>query len=472
MAKAITPDICVIGAGPGGLAVAAGAAAYGVKVIVVDRLTPAGNLARGALPASSFAAAARRAQAMRDAGAFGLPSTDPDIDFKEVMARIRKVVSDAAVAVAAERLATLGITVIDAEARFVGRRRLHAGEKEIRARRYVLATGAVPVVPSIAGLEEAGFLTPDSVFDLDRRPEHLIVLGGDAEGLELAQAFRRLGSQVTVLADGGILPAEDPEMAAVIVRGLRAEGIVIREGVKATAVEKHGEAGIRVLTDGEGDAGRIDGDRLLLALGRKPDVAGLDLKKAHVVLKEDAVDVSAMLRTTNRRIYAIGDVTGTRSAQAARRQADMVLRALLFRLPAKDHAHIPRVVATDPGLAHVGMTEAEALHRHRRLTILRWPFAENDRARAEGSTQGHIKLLVARNGEVLGATIAGAGAADLIGMWSLAVSKRLGLKELASSIPPHPTIAEIGKSVAISYFAGKARGRLVRGWVRLLQFFG
>ena len=474
MGKILTPDICVIGAGPGGLAVAIGAAAYGVKVVLVDRrATGGGDLNRGTLPSWALIAAARRAQAMRTSAGFGIIEAEPEIDFKAVMAHARETVAATAPAFSAERLATLGVTVINAEARFTGRRRLIAGDTEIRARRYVLATGSAPIVPAIPGIEEIGCLTSDTVFELGRRPGHLIILGGSATGLELAQAFRRLGSQVTVLEPSTVLPGEDPEMAAVIVRKLRAEGVIIREGVKATAVERRGKTSVRVLTETEAGVGEVDGSHLLAAAGRTPDIASLDLKKARVAVKANAIDVSAMLRTTNRRIYAIGDVTGApQSAQMARHHADLVLKALLFRLPAKDRAFVPRTVHTDPELAHVGLTEAQAAKRRRRLAILRWPYAENDRAHAERRTEGHIKLVAARNGDILGVTIAGAGASELIDTWALALSNGLGLKDMASSIPPHPTMGEIGKSAAIAYFADRARKPLARGVVRLLQLFG
>lgn len=472
MAKALTPDICVIGAGPGGLAVAMAAAAFGVKVVLVDKKGQTADLSRSALPCAALAAAARQAQTMRNGPRFGLAEAEPEIDFKSVMARVKAVMAEAAPAASPERLATLGITVIDAEARFLGRRRLLAGGTEIRARRFVLATGSTPLQPEIPGLADIGCLTPDTAFELGRRPGHLVIVGGGQAGVELAQAFRRLGSQVTLLAETELLPGEDPEMAAVVTRKLRAEGVVIHEGARVTAVERRGKTSVRVLTDPEGGPGEVDGSHLLVAAGRTPDIGGLDLKKARVAVKGNAVDVSAMMRTTNRRIYALGDAAGSWTAQAARHQAELVLKALLFRLPAKNRAIVPALVATDPELARVGLTETQAAKRHRRLTILRWPYAENERASADDRTEGHVKLVVARNGDLLGVAIAGANAAEMIGIWALALSKRLTLKDMASSIPPHPTTAEIGKSAAIAYFAGRARRPLVRGMVRLLQIFG
>jgi pyruvate/2-oxoglutarate dehydrogenase complex dihydrolipoamide dehydrogenase (E3) component len=471
MAKALTPDICVIGSGVGALAVATGAAAYGADVVMVDN--GAGNPGCDALALAALLAAGRQAQAVREAKNFGIAEIEPEIDFKLAIAQAKAVGADAAPDFSPERLATLGINRINGPANFAGRNRLVAGNTEIRARRYVIATDCRPIVPAIPGLEEVGYLTTDSVLDIGRRPGHLIVLGGDGWGLALAQAFRRLGSQVTLVADL-LLPDEDPEMVAVITRRLRAEGVVIRDGEKVTAVERRGKTSVKVLVEGQGGAtGEIDGSQILVANGSAPDIASLDLKKARVALRGNAVDASAMLRTTNRRIYAIGGVTGAQdSAQAAQHQASVVLKALLFRLPAKDRAIMPHVVPTDPELARVGLTEDAARPRHRRLTVLRWPCADNDRARAERRTEGHIKLVVSRSGELLGATVAGADASALIGPWTLAVAKKLSLSDMAASIPPHPTIAEIGKSAAMSYFAGQARNPIARSIVRMLRVFG
>lgn len=469
MAKTLTPDICVIGAGPGGLAVATGAAAHGLNVVLVDRTAPGG---RTQVPHMALAAAANQAQMMRDTEKFGVSATAPDIDFKAVLAHAQKIAADMAPAFSRERLAALGVVFIEAEARFTGRRKLLAGDIGIRARRYVLATGSAPAIPAIPGLEEIGSLTPDTIFEIGRRPTHLIILGGDAAALELAQTFRRLGSQVTILSADAVLPQEDPEMAAVVSRRLCAEGVTLREHIRLTGVERRGKTGVKALLETEAGNMEVDGSHFVISVGRTPDVEGLDLRKARVTLREGVVDVSAMLRTTNRRVYAIGGAAGAHSVNAARHQAMLVLKALLFRMPAKDRSLVPRVIRTDPELAHVGLTEAQAAARHRRLTILRWPYAENDLARAKRRTEGHIKLVTARNGRLLGVSIAGVNAAEMIGTWQLALSNGLGLRAVASSIPPHPSMAEIGKHAAVSYYTRKAHGPLVRLWVRLLRLFG
>ncbi|MBX3582456.1 MAG: FAD-dependent oxidoreductase [Rhizobiaceae bacterium] len=471
MAKALTPDICVIGAGPAGLAVATGAAAYGAGVVLVDRMMPAHNVGHGDLATAALHAAARRTSALRAQRKSSSAEEETELDFKAVILGIGDIVTDAVPACSPERLATLGITFIQAEARFTGRRKLMAGETEIRARRYVLATGSVPVVPAIPGLEEVGYLTADTVFDLGRRPGHLVVIGGDVAALELAQTFRRLGSHVTLLAES-VLPEVDPEMTAVVLRRLHEEGVTVRERIKINSVERRGKTGVKVRVESDGVSGEVDGSQLLVATGRTGRFDSLDPKRARVALKDGAVDVSAMLRTTNRRIYAVGDATGTRSREAALHQAELVLKGLLFRLPAKDRSLVPAVVRTDPEIAHVGLSEAQARRRHKRLSIVRWPYSENDWARAMKRTEGHIKLVADSKGRLLGVSIVGVNASEMIAIWSLALSKGLGLKEMGASIPVHATAGEIGKSAAMAYFRARAQRPFSRGIVRLLRMFG
>ena len=474
MAKVLTPDICVIGAGSGGLSVAAAAAAFGVKVVLVEKGKMGGDcLNYGCVPSKALIAAAKHADAMRSGEKFGIARVEPEIDFKAVMRHVKGVIAEIAPTDSVERFAALGVTVIKAEARFTGRRTLIAGDTEIRARRYVLATGSSPFVPSIPGLASIGYLTNETVFDLNRRPGHLIIIGGGPIGIELAQAFRRLGSQVSLIEAAAVLAKDDPEMVSVVIRKLRDEGVIIREHTRVTSVERRGKTGVKVLVETRSGREEIDGSHLLIATGRVANTQGLDLKKAHVALDGQAIDVSAMLRTTNRRIYAIGDVIGApQFTHLATYHAKLVLHALLFRLPAKNRAIIPWVTFTDPELAHVGLTETQARGHHGKVRVLRWPYAENDRAQAERKTEGHIKLVAGRNGSILGVTIAGANASEMIGLWALALSKGLGIKDMASTIPPYPTTGEIGKRAAITYFAPKARKPLVRGLVRLLQLFG
>ena len=474
MTTLLTPDICVIGAGSGGLSVAAAAAAFGVRVVLVEKGKMGGDcLNYGCVPSKALIAAAKQAQTMRSGEKFGIANVEPDIDFEAVMKHVRGVIATIAPTDSVERFTSLGVTVIKAEAKFVSKSRLIAGDFEVRARRFVVATGSSPFVPPITGLDGVSYLTNETVFELNRRPGHLVIIGGGPIGMELAQAFRRLGSQVTVIEESTVLSREDAEMVSVVTDRLRSEGVSLREHTKVISVERRGKSGVKLFIEGPSGQEELDGSHLLIATGRVPNTEGLNLKRARVKLDGKAIDASAMLRTTNRRIYAIGDVTGgPQFTHVANYHAGLVLRALLFRLPAKDRAVIPRVTFTDPELAHVGLTEAEAMKRYRKVQILRWPYAENDRAQTERKTEGHIKLVISRRGAILGVTIAGAGASEMIGMWALALTREMSLGDMASTMPPYPTMGEIGKRAAIAYFTPQTRRTLVRGIVRLLRLFG
>jgi pyruvate/2-oxoglutarate dehydrogenase complex dihydrolipoamide dehydrogenase (E3) component len=368
------------------------------------------------------------------------------------------------------------VHVVKAEARFKDRRTIIAGDVEIRARRFVIASGSSPVVPPIEGLDTVDYLTNETIFEQTRRPGHLVIVGGGPVGIELAQAYRRLGSEVTVVEAATALAREDPELAAIVLKRLRAEGITIREATRVEGlerVERRGRAGIRVEVDS--GARSIEATHLLIAAGRAANVGGLALEKAGIGHVPAGITVSPKLRTSNSRVYAVGDVVAgaPQFTHVASYHAGIVIRALLFRLSARENRGIiPRVTFTDPELAHVGLTEAEALALGHRIRILRWPYAENDRAQAERRTQGHIKLVTDLKGGILGASIVGANAGELIGLWALALSKRMNVREIADFVAPYPTMSEIGKRAAISYFVPQTQRPLVRKLIGLLRVFG
>ena len=483
MAKVLNPDICVIGAGSGGLSVAAAAAMFGVPVVLIEKGRMGGDcLNYGCVPSKALIAAAKQAHMIRHAGKFGIGAVEPEIDFRKVNGHVHGVIEAIAPNDSVGRFSALGVHVIQAEARFKDDRTVVAGDFEIRARRFVIATGSSPLIPPIEGLDGVDYLTNESVFDLKRRPGHLIVIGGGPIGMELAQAHRRLGSRVTVLEAAKALGKDDPELAALVLRQIRAEGVDIRENAKVARVEKRGKTGIRVHIETDGGRKTIDGTHLLLAVGRAANVAGLNLEKAGIEYLEKAgieydakgLKVTERLRTTNRRVYAVGDVAGSlQFTHVANYHAGIVIRALLFRLPAREKlGAVPWATFTDPELAHVGMTEAVAVKAMKKIRILRWPYAENDRAQAERRTEGHIKVVADRRGRILGATIVGANAAEIINMWALALSKGLNLRDVAGYVAPYPTMSEIGKRAAITYFAGVAGKPLVRRLVRFLRLFG
>ncbi|WP_099050752.1 dihydrolipoyl dehydrogenase family protein [Pararhizobium polonicum] len=474
MTTVLHPDICVIGGGSAGLSLAAGAAAFGVPVVLIERGRMGGDcLNTGCVPSKALIAAARHAHAVRKAAEFGVSAGEPVIDFEKVHAHVRSVIAAIAPNDSVERFTAMGVRVIEAEARFVDRDTVMAGGLTIRARRFVIATGSSTIVPPIPGLADAGYLTNETLFDLTRPPEHLLVIGAGPAGLEMAQAHRRLGAKVTVIDAGRALSGEDPELARIVLDRLRGEGIVIWEHALVLAAEKTA-GGVRLQCETETGSVTIDGSALLLTTGRRGNTAGLGLEAADVGVTANGIAVDASLRTGNRRVYAIGDAAGgLQFTHAANYHASLVLREILFRLPARENRDIvPRATFTDPEIAAVGLGEDEARRRYRQVNILRWPYAENDRAQAERATGGLIKIVAGRRGRILGVTIAGAGAAEMINMWSMAIANGQGLRHVRGAVAPYPTMTEIGKRAVIAYYTPLTRKPAVRAIIRLLRRFG
>lgn len=475
MEEVLTPDICVIGGGSGGLSAAAAAAAFGVEVVLVEKGAMGGDcLNYGCVPSKALIAAAKQAHAMRESGKFGIAPVEPSIAFARVHDRVHEVIAEIAPNDSVARFTALGVRVIEAHGRFIDKRTLAAGEYRIRARRFVVATGSSAFVPPVPGIEDVDVLTNESVFDLKRLPAHLLVMGGGPIGMELAQAFRRLGSRVTVLEALSALSRDDPELAAVVLARIREEGVDIRERTKVVRAERRGKTGVRLHLEGPDGAEIVDGTHLLVAAGRAPNVDGLGLQEARVRFDRKGIRVGASLRSSNRRIYAIGDVAGgLQFTHVAGWHAGLVIRPLLFRLRAKaDGRTIPWATYTDPELAQVGLTEADALKAGHAIQVLRWPFSENDRAVAEGKTAGLVKIVADRRGRILGTTIAGAGAGEMIALYGLAIARRMKLRDLAALVVPYPTMAEAGKRAAVSAYAPLARKPAVRRLVRFLSRFG
>lgn len=476
MSERADVDVCVIGAGPAGLSIAAGASQLGMKTVLIERGKMGGDcLNYGCVPSKALLAAAKRVRAVRFNGAFGLSDAPPSVDFPAVMRHVHEVIATIAPNDSVERFEGLGVRVIKAEARFAGAREVAAGDHLIRARRIIIATGSAPAVPPIPGIESVPFLTNETVFDNQVLPEHLIVIGGGPIGLEMAQAHRLLGARVTVLEAARVLAKDDPELARLLVQRLAADGIAIEEGVKIRRIER---AGTRIAAVIEGGAGerRLEGSHLLVAAGRRANVAGLDLDQAGIAVDaRGALVLDRRLRTTNRRVYAAGDAAGgPQFTHVAGYHAGIVIRNALFRLPAKfDYRALPWVTYTDPELAQVGMTEAEAIAAHGGdVRVLRWPFHENDRAQAEREIHGLVKVLARRNGRVLGASIIGPYAGELIQLWGLAISGGVKLSTVAGFIAPYPTFGEASKRAAGSFYTPKLFSERTRRIVRFLARFG
>jgi pyruvate/2-oxoglutarate dehydrogenase complex dihydrolipoamide dehydrogenase (E3) component len=447
-------DLVVIGAGAAGLSVAYGAARLGVRVALVERGEMGGEcLNVGCVPSKALLAAARCG-----------------VGWVGAQAQVRRAVAAIAPVDSQERYEGLGAVVLRGEARFVGRDRVAVGAEVLRGRRVVVATGSRPMVPAfLAGLP---YVTNETVWDLQALPGLLVIIGGGPVALEMADAFAGLGAAVTVVAGGPVLAREDAELVAPVVAALRGRGVRFCPG-RAVAARRGDAAGVVVGVEGGEE---VAGDVVLVAAGRVVETAALNLAAAGLIAGPAGIRVDHSLRAIgNGKIFALGDVADPegigprRFTHVAGADAGVVLRQVLFRLPAKISAVPPvRVTYTAPELAQVGLTLEQAGAGARALT---WPFAENDRAIAEGRTEGLVKLVIDRKGRLRGAGIVGPGAGEMIGMYALALAQRMKLSALAAVVLPYPTRSEAGKRAVGAYFGEKlfaAGPRLLVKWLSRL----
>ena len=475
MVETIKTDICVIGAGSGGLSIVAAAAAFGVSAVLIEKGKMGGDcLNYGCIPSKALIAAGKQAQAIRDAHKFGVTAGKPQVNFRRVHDHVHGVIDTIAPMDSEERFTALGAKVIRAAGKFINADTVEAGDYHIKARRFVIATGSSPFVPPIPGIDDVPYFTNETIFDVTRKPAHLIVVGGGPIGMELAQAHHRLGSQVTVLEGLKALGKDDPELTAIALENIRQEGVVIREQTKVVRIEKRGKSGIRVHFESSDGAGMVDGSHLLVATGRAANLNDIGLDVAGIEYDRRSIKVSNKLRTTNKRVYAVGDVAGSlQFTHVAGYHAGLVIRALLFRLPAKENTQIlPWATYTDPEISHVGHTEYTARDAFGEIRILRWPYGENDRAQSEHKTTGLIKIITRKNGKIVGVSIVGHNAGEMINMWALALTSKLGVKDIAGYVSPYPSMSEIGKRAATSYYGPSTRKPLVRRVIAFLRLFG
>jgi pyruvate/2-oxoglutarate dehydrogenase complex dihydrolipoamide dehydrogenase (E3) component len=445
-------DLLVIGAGSGGLSVAAGAVQMGADVILLEGHKMGGDcLNYGCVPSKALIASGKAAHAQAHAAPFGVADTPPRVDYAAAKDHVQDVIAQIAPHDSVERFEGLGVRVISEYGSFISPTQVQAGAHRITARRIVIATGSSPLVPPIPGLESVPYETNETLFDLRERPDHLLIIGGGPIGLEMAQAHRRLGSKVTVIEGAKALGRDDPETAAVVLDALHGEGIDIAEGALARQVS--GTPGAITI---EAEDGRVfTGTHLLVAVGRKANIDRLNLDAAGIATSRTGIKVDASLKTSNRRVYAIGDVAGGQQfTHVAGYHAGIVIRSALFGLPAKaSTAHIPWVTYTAPELAQVGLTEEQARRAHGiHLEVIRFPYAQNDRAIAERKTAGLIKVMVARSRPV-GVSIVGEQAGELINLWAFVLANRLKMKHVANMVAPYPTLGELNKRAAGAYFS-------------------
>lgn len=465
----IKTDILVIGAGSGGLSVAAGAVQMGARVVLLEGHKMGGDcLNYGCVPSKALIATGKAAQSQREAARYGVAEAPGVVDYAAAKDHVAEVIAQIAPVDSVERFEGLGVRVIREYGRFISDREVQAGAYIIKARRIVIATGSSPLVPPIEGLDNVPYETNETLFDLREKPDHLLIIGGGPIGMEMAQAHVRMGCKVTVIEGDHVLGKDDPETAQIVVQAVRDEGVEILEGEQASEIR--GEAGAIEIVIASGRV--VEGSHLLIAVGRKTNTERLDLDKAGVEHDKTGIKVDASLRTSNRRVYAIGDVAGgMQFTHVAGYHAGVVIRSLLFGLPAKaSTAHIPWVTYCAPELAQVGLTEAQARATHGdKLEIARFHYNHNDRAIAERRTKGLIKVMVVR-GRPVGVSIAGHLAGELIGLWALALANKLKMSQIAAMVAPYPTFGEINKRAAGAYFSPRLfDSRMVKLVVGLVQ---
>lgn len=445
-------DLCVIGGGSGGLVAAAGGATLGAKVVLVESHALGGDcLYYGCVPSKTLLHSAKVAHTMRTAKDFGIEPYWPKIAIGEVMQRVASVIKTIEPHDSPERFRGMGIEVIFGSGQFTDPHTFTVDGRALTAKNFVLATGSRPALPVIDGLQSVPYLTNQTVFSLHEAVPSLIVLGGGPIGLELAQAFCRLGSDVSVVQRGAqILPKEDADVAAAVMEPLRREGVRFYTDHTPLCVE--GMAGaIRLRVKScDGQEKLLQATHLLIATGRHANVENLGLTAAGVQMENGRLVLNDRLRTTNEHIYACGDITGDyQFTHMAEHEAGVVLRNTLFRWPAKiERRVIPWCTFTDPEVARVGLSEAEARKKKLRHKIYTFPFADIDRAQAEGHTAGFAKLLTRPNGKLLGITLVGPNAGELIHEYVLALANDMKADALSNIIHIYPTLAQINRRVA------------------------
>jgi pyruvate/2-oxoglutarate dehydrogenase complex dihydrolipoamide dehydrogenase (E3) component len=470
-------NLVVVGAGTAGLVAAAGAAILGAKVALVERHLMGGDcLNYGCVPSKALIRASRAAYAITEAREFGVEASPPTIEFADVMRRVRRVRAEIAPHDSVQRFAALGVEVFLGHGHFTGKRTLEVEGERLEFRKAIIATGARAAVPAIPGLAEAGYLTNETVFSLTVLPRRLIVIGGGPIGCELAQAFARLGSQVSLVCDvSRLLSKEDADVAALLEKQFRSEGIELILGAKVERAEKSGVGKILIVDRGNSGQGKqtVVGDEILLAVGRTPNVEGLNLEAAGVQYDDKGVTVDDHLRTSNKNILAAGDIGSrfhfTQAAEALGRIA--LQNALFFGRKRASDLVIPWCTYTNPEIAHVGLNEEEARKSGTEVETFTLPFADNDRGVVDSDTAGFARVHASKkNGKLLGATLVSRHAGESIGELVMAIQHGIKVGALGSVIHPYPTEAEIIKRLGDLSQRGRLKPWMKRALVKTFQW--
>ena len=468
-------DIVIIGGGTGGLIVTSVAAQLGLKVVLIERREKLGGdcLHTGCVPSKTLIHAAKVASLMRRANEFGLKSVEPEVDLGKVSEHVQSVIDQIQPHDDPERFRSYGAEVIFGHASFTDPHTVEVNGQSIQGRRFVIASGSSPFIPPVPGLDKVSFLTNESIFSLRDLPARLVVLGGGAIGVEMAQAFARLGSTVTIIERlPHLLPQEDSEISDVLAGQLKNEGLKILVSTSAEEVSKSGDKYLIRCSSKNNSNLEIEADALLVAVGRSPNVEGMGLDKAGVEYDRQGIKVDRRLRSTVKHIFVCGDVAGPYPfTHMAEYQAGIVISNAVFRFPKKtNYRVVPWVTYSDPELARVGITEKQAKEQGLDVDVLSFPFRDIDRALAEVETVGEMKL-ISRKGKILGATILGPHAGELIHEIVLAMQAGLKIGDISATIHAYPTLAQISRRTVNTYYGEKLfseRTRKLVGWINKL----
>jgi pyruvate/2-oxoglutarate dehydrogenase complex dihydrolipoamide dehydrogenase (E3) component len=467
-------DIGIIGGGAAGLTVASGAAQLGAKTLLIEKEPALGGdcLHYGCVPSKTLIKTAHVYHLMKNGPQFGLPAcSPPPVDFREVASRIRSVIGVIQQHDSVERFCRLGAKVEFGNPEFIDEHAISLGGKVISARSWVIATGSSAAIPPVEGLDKTPYLTNREIFYLDHLPASLIVLGAGPIAIEMAQAFSRLGSKVTVIQRSGqILSKEDRDLAEIVQRELEKEGVVFAMNVAVVRVGDLGRKREVVIKNSAGEVRTLKAEAILLALGRSPNVTGLGLEKIDIPFDANGIKVDSRLRTNHRHIYAAGDVIGGyQFTHVAGYEGGVVLSNAVFHLPRKaNYTHVPWCTYTHPELASIGLNETRARKAGIEYAVFSEEFQGNDRALAEGESVGRIKLLLDKKENPLGIQILGPHAGDLLSEWVAIMNVGMGLSKIASAIHPYPTLGEINKRVVGAVFSPKIFSTTIR---KGLKFF-
>ncbi len=467
-------DIGIIGGGAAGLTVASGAAQLGAKTLLVEREKHLGGdcLHFGCVPSKTLIRTAQVYHTMKTSEDFGLPRGEvPPVDFTKVKERIQSVIATIQNHDSEERFCSLGARVVFGQPTFSDEHSIRLNGKTLSAKNWVIATGSSPNIPPIEGLDKKPHITNKEIFSLDRLPESMVILGAGPIAIEMAQAFCRLGTKVSVVQRSGqILSKEDPDMADEMMQILAGEGIDFHLNVSVLDVKDLGNEREVRLKDKEGKATSLKGEQLLVAMGRDPNLEGLHLEGIGVESERKGIRVDERMRTTQKHIYAAGDVTGAfQFTHAAGYEGGIVVSNAIFRLPRKaDYTFLPWCTYADPELASIGMNEKRARQAGIEYSVFTEAFRDNDRSLAEGEGVGKIKMLLDKDEKPIGVQIIGPQAGELLSEWVAVLNGKVKLSTLASAVHPYPTLGEINKRVAGAYFSPKIFSDTIR---KGLKFF-